>query len=668
MKIRSKLLLLLLSVALLPMVLLGWSFLSATEEMGRELTAHSRVTLIAREQAYLEEKVSDTARLLRKHFTFLEYAIEEQAREVEERLAAPPPAPREGSKPYVLAEDFDAGRVETEKNGTYRKNGSSGHSEPLPVSFERVVHLLHAKDPERHRDDVLRMEAMHPVYARLHELESARTVWHYTSLENGLHSSFPGHGGYPEAYDPRERPWYRSAVANEGPVWSLPMVDASSGQVVNTISMAVHRVDGSLAGVTSIDVSTPDIFSVVSSAPRQWQEGTEAMIVAPTGEGSYAVHARASAGSDREARSWDDPEEMELLDDTTGSLIPSLSKAWEDAEVGLAEAPYRGEASLWAFAPLGTRGGILAVVVPVAQVLAKADEAASYVEGKLAWQGRVMKGAMVVASLLIALLAIPVARSITLPLSDLSRTADEIAQGDHGSRIELSRKDEIGSLGQSVNQMATSIDELLTEQEQACMQMLKSLTKALQSRDAYTAAHSGRVAHYSRLLGERIGLDSETLEILTRGALVHDLGKIGVPESVLNKGEALTEEEFEVIKNHPRDSAIIMRPLVRLKAYAEIAAWHHEHWDGSGYPDGLAGEDIPLMARIVAIADTWDAMTGDRTYRKGIPIPKAVEIIEREQDSGQWDPQIIREFIALVREELERGAEKGAPNEGREIG
>jgi HD-GYP domain-containing protein (c-di-GMP phosphodiesterase class II) len=201
--------------------------------------------------------------------------------------------------------------------------------------------------------------------------------------------------------------------------------------------------------------------------------------------------------------------------------------------------------------------------------------------------------------------------------------------------------------------MADSIDGLLTEQEEACFQMLKSLTKALQSKDAYTAAHSGRVAHYSRILGENIGLDEETLNVLSRGALVHDLGKIGVPELTLNKPSKLTDEEYATIKKHPVDSAIIMRPLVRLKAYSEIAAWHHEHWDGSGYPDGLAGEEIPLLARIVSIADSWDAMTGARVYHDGMPIEQGLEILEREKDNGQWDPQLVRAFIEAIRDNLD---------------
>jgi HD-GYP domain-containing protein (c-di-GMP phosphodiesterase class II) len=105
------------------------------------------------------------------------------------------------------------------------------------------------------------------------------------------------------------------------------------------------------------------------------------------------------------------------------------------------------------------------------------------------------------------------------------------------------------------------------------------------------------------------------------------------------------------MKRHPRFSAAIMRPLMRFRAFADIAAWHHERWDGGGYPDGLSGEEIPLLARIVAIADAWDAMTGDRIYRKGMTRDGALGILDAEKDSGQFDPTLIRAFIEMIRAE-----------------
>ncbi|MEO5339763.1 MAG: HD domain-containing protein [Magnetococcus sp. MYC-9] len=226
-----------------------------------------------------------------------------------------------------------------------------------------------------------------------------------------------------------------------------------------------------------------------------------------------------------------------------------------------------------------------------------------------------------------------------------------IAAGVLASRVEGALPDdELGRLGHSINRMAASIERLVGEQEEAYLQALRSLTQALEAKDAYTARHSSRVSRVSVQLGRRLGLDEEKLELLRRGALMHDLGKIGVRDQVLNKPEPLHEAEQEEMQSHPRQTATIMRPLKRFKEFTEIAAWHHERWDGQGYPDGLRGEEIPLLARIVSIADTWDAMTGDRVYRKGMPAPRALAILEAEQHAGQWDPELLGQFVAMMRE------------------
>ena len=201
------------------------------------------------------------------------------------------------------------------------------------------------------------------------------------------------------------------------------------------------------------------------------------------------------------------------------------------------------------------------------------------------------------------------------------------------------------------------LDRMLTEQERAYLEAMQSLNKALEAKDAYTARHSHRVAEFAGMLGKRVGLNAEELNTLRQGALMHDLGKIGIPDKILNKAGPLDDREYEVMRSHVVHTAAIMQPLKRITAFTEIASWHHERWDGSGYPDGLAGEEIPLPARIVAIADAWDAMTDDRVYRKGMPVMKALAIMERERDSGQWDPELLDVFIEMIHDLHEARAE-----------
>ncbi|MFC1684269.1 HD domain-containing phosphohydrolase, partial [Pseudomonadota bacterium] len=237
------------------------------------------------------------------------------------------------------------------------------------------------------------------------------------------------------------------------------------------------------------------------------------------------------------------------------------------------------------------------------------------------------------------------------PIAAIGKVTKDISVGDLSARVEVLQRDELGSLALSVNQMADSIERLFSEQEEAHMQMLQSLAKALEAKDAYTAGHSARVAHFSVQLGKRIGLKEKQITLLRQGALMHDLGKIGISETILNKPGALDDHEYEIIRKHPVMTASIMRPLKRFREFVEIAAWHHERWDGKGYPDGLKGESIPMLARIVSIADTWDAITGDRVYRKGLPVDKALSILEEEQHLGQWDPELIGTFITMIRDE-----------------
>ena len=153
------------------------------------------------------------------------------------------------------------------------------------------------------------------------------------------------------------------------------------------------------------------------------------------------------------------------------------------------------------------------------------------------------------------------------------------------------------------------------------------------------------------LLGQFLGLDEEELRILKQGALLHDLGKIGIPDDILKKPGGLDEAEFEIIKKHPMLTSYILGTLETSDHFSAIARSHHERWDGNGYPDGLNGEGIPLLARIVAIADAWDAMTSDRVYRDAMSERIALNIMEKEKDWGQWDPYLIEKFIKLIRKE-----------------
>ncbi|PMQ01238.1 MAG: hypothetical protein CBR30_06995 [Dictyoglomus sp. NZ13-RE01] len=173
-----------------------------------------------------------------------------------------------------------------------------------------------------------------------------------------------------------------------------------------------------------------------------------------------------------------------------------------------------------------------------------------------------------------------------------------------------------------------------------------SITRAIESKDPYTKGHSERVTFLSLFIGEKLQLDKESLQKIMMAGLLHDVGKIGVPEEILNKKGKLTEEEFEIIvKEHPTIGEEIILPLD--PEIARIVRHHHEKWDGTGYPDGLSGEDIPLLSRIIAIADVFDALTSDRPYRKAYELEKAIEIM-MEESGKKLDPYITNIFISNI--------------------
>ena len=191
-------------------------------------------------------------------------------------------------------------------------------------------------------------------------------------------------------------------------------------------------------------------------------------------------------------------------------------------------------------------------------------------------------------------------------------------------------------------------------------EMVLALTSAIDAKDPYTCGHSDRVARLAVRLGQHLGCDVADLNKLYMGGLLHDIGKIGIDDRVLRKPGDLTKEEYEHIKLHPELGYNILRDVKRLKHVLPIVLHHHESWDGSGYPHQLAGEEIPYLARICAVADGFDAMSSDRPYRRGLPDDR-VDAIFRAGRGKQWDAQVIDAFFA-VRDDIRAIAQKERAN------
>lgn len=175
-----------------------------------------------------------------------------------------------------------------------------------------------------------------------------------------------------------------------------------------------------------------------------------------------------------------------------------------------------------------------------------------------------------------------------------------------------------------------------------------ALARAIEAKDSYTQGHTERVSQFAVLLGDHLGLSAEDQNSLYKGGILHDIGKIAVPDSILNKAGRLTDDEFEIIRTHPDRGEKICQPLNSIKSALVVIRHHHEKMDGSGYPDKLSGANIPQIARIMAIVDVYDALTTNRSYRAALPQDRAFSILENEAEKGWWDKNILLEFKKLV--------------------
>jgi diguanylate cyclase (GGDEF)-like protein len=177
--------------------------------------------------------------------------------------------------------------------------------------------------------------------------------------------------------------------------------------------------------------------------------------------------------------------------------------------------------------------------------------------------------------------------------------------------------------------------------------MLDALVTAVDNKDRYTSRHSEDVMEYSQLIARELGIDEKTQSTVAVAALLHDVGKIGVPDAILRKPARLTDKEFTAVKHHPQMGAIMVSSVAGLEETLDAVRYHHERWDGGGYPAGLHGEETPLIARIMAVADAYSAMTTDRPYRQGMSRAQALSILE-EGSGVQWDPQCVQAFHAAL--------------------
>ncbi|MCA1643481.1 MAG: HD domain-containing protein [Acidobacteria bacterium] len=243
------------------------------------------------------------------------------------------------------------------------------------------------------------------------------------------------------------------------------------------------------------------------------------------------------------------------------------------------------------------------------------------------------------------------AKQLTQPVRDLAEAAGRIASGNFAQRIEVRSRTELGDLGNAFNSMTDQLAHYVEDLRGAAaanrelfLGTVKALAAAIDGKDPYTRGHSERVARFSLAIAERLGLADDEYEKLRVSALLHDVGKIGIDDNILKKPAPLTKEEYEVMKGHPQKGFKIMSQIPAMRDFLPGMYMHHEMINGQGYPQGLKGEDIPMQARIVSVADTFDAMTTDRPYQKAMSLDEALALIKTFVGT-RYDERVVAALV-----------------------
>jgi HD-GYP domain-containing protein (c-di-GMP phosphodiesterase class II) len=316
--------------------------------------------------------------------------------------------------------------------------------------------------------------------------------------------------------------------------------------------------------------------------------------------------------------------------------------------------------------PVELLGTVAPVATPDWGVIVQKEQARAFASVTKMVRATVEWSAVAVALALV--FGVFFAAGISRPVRILAERTREIAAGNYQQRVTVRSRNEIGVLAENFNVMSAEIEQAVEKLKQAAnenhllfINSIRMLAAAIDAKDPYTRGHSERVARYSMSIGKHLDLTADQMRHLRISALLHDVGKIGIDDRILRKPGALTEEEFQVMKSHPEKGAAIMGGVPQLRECIPGMKYHHEKWGGGGYPLGLSGEEIPLQARIVTVADTFDAMTTNRPYQKALDLAYVVEKIVSFANT-RFDPRVVQAFVKAVKsgdiqiEEQVRGA------------
>lgn len=256
-------------------------------------------------------------------------------------------------------------------------------------------------------------------------------------------------------------------------------------------------------------------------------------------------------------------------------------------------------------------------------------------------------GLLGIGILLAFFLGTLISRRVTGPVEKLVEGTRKIASGDLGYKVEIKGRDEIGELAASFNNMASNLAESRRKLNEYFYRVVQAMVRSLEAKDAYTRGHSDRVSEYAVKIARAMGFSPEKVESLQEAAELHDIGKLGIHEDILNKKGQLLDNEWDLMHKHPVVGEEILKPVFLDDQMLAVVRSHHERYDGKGYPDGLKGDEINIFAQIVAVADSYDAMTSSRAYRLALSKEEAVKRL-KEGSGTQFNPKVLEAFFNVL--------------------
>jgi sigma-B regulation protein RsbU (phosphoserine phosphatase) len=458
MQIRSKLLILLLVIALVP---LGFSAVLnqfGLQRLGDRLTNDTRLLLENSAQQLLLSKVADYRRILQRDQQTLQLALDSQARGVEQLLAASFPK----SAPIYFAASYD--HLEPKPPGLQPSKWhfrfvQEDTFEPMLISYQEQVVLLVEKRNEQLNADLARISHLTDVYRQINQIRPNLFFWQYTALETGIHSSYPGHGGYPAGFDPRKRSWYLEALQRHTQIRKV-VTDATTGKPILTLSQPVYRPDGSFAGVTAIDVAYEQLFADWE-IPEDWREDSEKLVarLSSVTPEKVTVEILLRAHQKGASADWQRPPEQQTLESPDHEPLFALQQDVLDGRSGVREMRWQGVNSLVAYSPGITEEPFPLVVVPVSLLSAPAVKVENYLRGKIVSALEISGLLLLIVFVWVVLTAYFRSRSVTLPVKVLASAANRLAEGDYSVKVKIDTGDELQSLGDTFNKVGPQLQE-----------------------------------------------------------------------------------------------------------------------------------------------------------------------------------------------------------------